>query len=187
MDNNVEPRYTIEALTAILDTFTLLITEENGFTPTQEFLDFLNTHLLWLSSLVNDWGLYDFRNKSYLTQLKHFLTEPNSYFTGCITWWDQFMDIALGFQSIFLQRGARPINSLTFDRYHELNEQFADIVSDLNFVLDRIPSHDYETMHENNRLLYYELNKYILNPDRVEKMSSEYGLDTYDYLDAIAV
>jgi hypothetical protein len=34
---------------------------------------------------------------------------------------------------------------------------------------------------------YHDLNKYILKPERIEKMAGKYGIDFIDYLDAIDV
>lgn len=180
------PRDIIQSLTEILHTFCVLITEENEYKPTEEFLGFLDKHLRWLTSLDNDLQLYLFQNKANLTELTGFLKNPNACLKGCITYEDELWDIALGFRRFHSQFATLPINTLVND-YHALDKQFVSIVFELESILERTPPADYATMHENNRDLFYKLNAYILNPKRVKKMASQYGLEPYDYLDAIDV
>lgn len=178
-------RNIIQSLIEILETLRIVISEEHEYTPTQEFLEFVSSHLTWLETLDNDIRLYDFRNKSYITQLKVCFTYPHPQFEGCITWWDELLDIAIDFRRIHGQIATIPINTLT--EFKDLDKQLAPIVSKLDYILERIPPADYDTMHENNRKLYHELNTYILNPERVEKIACEYGMELIDYLDAIDV
>lgn len=186
-DNTTGPRDTIETLTEILQIFRFFITEEYEYTPTPTFVGFLETHLLWLASIDDDLRLYDFRNKYHLTELTNFLKEPNPYFKGCIKWWDELMDIAIGFRKFHDRLGTHVINTLPRDKYHDLDKQFAPIVSKLEYILERTPPADYQTMHENNRELYYNLNAVILSPERVDRFANLYGLESSAYLDAIDV
>lgn len=187
MDTTTGPRDTIETLTEILQTFRFFITEEYEYTPTPAFLGFLDSHLLWLASIDDDSRLYNFRNKYHLNELKTFLTYPHPQFDGCIKWWDELMDIAIDFRRFHDRLGTRVINTLPRDTYQDLDKQFAPIVSKLEFILERTPPADYQTMHENNRELYYNLNALILNPERVDRFANLYGLDSSAYLDAIDV
>lgn len=184
-NNPSGPRDIIETLTEILHIFSVIITEENEFTPTPEFQAFLDSQLVWIASIDEDLRLYDFRNKSHITELKTFLTYPHPQFKGCIKYMDELMDIADTFRHAHDQHGARVLNTLPRNKYLSLQKQFAGISTRLGYILDRTPPADYATMHENNRQLYYELNKYILNPVRIEKMADHYGIEFIDYLDSI--
>jgi len=175
----------IQSLKEILEALRMVIIEEHDYTPTEEFLTFVSSHLRWLETLDNDIRLYDFRNKSYITQIKSCFTYPHPQFKGCITWYDELLDIAIDFRRIHGEIATIPINTLS--EFKDLDKQLAPIVSKLDYILDRMPPADYETMHENNRELYYELNTYILNPERVEKIACKYGVDICGYLDAIDV
>jgi hypothetical protein len=175
-------RETILKLTEIFETFRNVISD-----PTQEFLEFLYKHVSWLETLDNDWCLYDSRNKSQLTEIKEFLTNPLPRFEACITWWDEILQIALTFQELYKELGVDPMVTYDGFKHIELNRVFVPIVSELDYIFMRTPSCDYETTHEKNREFYYEMNAYILNPARVEKMANKYGLDLCGYLDAIDV
>lgn len=175
----------IQSLIEILETLRMVIIEEHEYTPTQEFLTFISNHLSWLETLENDIRLYDFRNKSYIMELKTCFTYPHPQFKGCITWWDELLDIAIDFRRIHGQISTIPINTLT--EFKDLDKQLAPIVSKLDYILERTPAADYETMHENNRELYYKINAYILEPNRVERFANLYGMEPSVYLDAIDV
>jgi hypothetical protein len=143
----------------------------------EQFLRILDKHIGWLKQLDNDLQLFDFRNKANLNELTSFLKDPNPHFEGWVRhiYMDEHCDFRRGFLR-FLVAEHRP-----------LDKQFAPIVFELEYILESTPSGDYETMHENNRQLYYELNKYILNPQRIEKMATKFGLEFSAYLDAIDV
>jgi len=182
------PRDIIETLVDILHTFSLVITEENEFTPTPEFHEFLERQLSWLGSIDEDTRLYNFQNKSHITELKSFLTYPHPQLHGCIERIDEITDIAIIFRDTYAQVGTRVLNTLPRDAYLSLHKEFAGVNSHLAYILRSMPPADYETMKENNRDLYRELNAYIMHPTRVDNMYNEYGLEyPWEYLDAIAV
>lgn len=64
-----------------------------------------------------------------------------------------------------------------------LFEKMDEIVS----VLDKVVHIDYAKMREDNREFVGELSQYVLNPERVEKMSRQFGLENLDYLVALQV
>jgi hypothetical protein len=181
------PRDVIETLTEILHIFSVVITEENEFTPTTEFRAFLERQLAWLASIDDDNRLYEFRNKSHLTELTTFLTYPHPQLNGCIKYADELTDIAKVFRFDHNQLGRRVLN--TFSNNHiSLHMQFAGVHSHLFYIMRCMLPADCETMKENNRDLYCELNAYIMHPDRIDKMYTKYGLDyPCEYLDAIGV
>lgn len=179
------PRDLIETLTEILQIFSMIITEAYEFTPTPEFVQFLEKYLVWLESIDDDTRLYDFRNKSHLTEIKSFLTYPHPQFEGCIQWMDELLDIAMLFQRTHDQLGARVINTLPRDKCNCLGKQFAAVNTRLSHILRDMPPADYATMKENNRQLYYELNKSVLKPQRIQNIADKFGIDFFDYLEAI--
>ena len=181
------PRDIIETLIDILQIFSIIITEENEFTPTPEFVQFLDTHLTWLASIDDDMRLYEFRNKSHLTEVKSLLTYPHSPLQGCAKYWDELMDIAIIFQRTHDQLGTRVLNTLPRSEFYSLSKQCAAVNTRLAHILRSMPPADYQTMHENNRELYYNLNAVILNPERVDRFANLYGLEPSAYLDAIDV
>lgn len=101
---------------------------------------------------------------------------------------DELIDIKLSFLSLFRVYAHRPLlRLLREDEFPELKDYFKHIRSELEYILERMPPCDYKSMHEKNRELYRELNAYILNPARAERVSAQYGIDICDYLDAIDV
>lgn len=58
---------------------------------------------------------------------------------------------------------------------------------DVCFELERIMRFDYQRLKDDNKELYNELNRVVLHPARIEKVSSQYGIGFFDYLDAINV
>jgi hypothetical protein len=175
----------IDTLIDVLHIFTIVITEDNGFTPTLEFIEFIDYHLDWLASIDDDTRLFDFTNKYNLTQVKALLTYPHTPLQGCYKYCDQIMDIAIIFRRAHEQLGTRCINTLPSNQFHSLATQFAAINSRLAYIFRSMPPADYDTMKENNRQLYYQLNKYVLHPVRIQHMADNFNIDFFDYLDTI--
>jgi hypothetical protein len=122
------------------------------------FLEFLNSHINWISCLKKDADLYDPINKERMRELKNFLKYPEAHLEDFIDLFKEYMDIKRSF--------AR------YDHDHEvgcIDNFFTGIVSELEMILYRMLPNDYETMKEKNREFYCELNKYILHPKRIEK------------------
>ena len=181
------PRDVIETLTEILQIFRGVITEENEFTPTPEFRAFLERQLAWLESIDDDNRLYEFRNKSHVTELKTFLTYPHPQLHGCIKYADELVDIAQIFRLDHNQLGRRVLNTFS-NRPISLHMQFAGVHSHLFYIMRCMLPADCETMKENNRELYRQLNAYIMHPKRIDRMYKNYELESpWEYLDAIGV
>ncbi len=66
---------------------------------------------------------------------------------------------------------------------NELLQKIEDIVLDL----DKIMHIDYDKMRQDRRDFFVDLNKYVLKPERLEKISGQFGLDLFDYLDALDI
>jgi hypothetical protein len=159
---------------AVLD---ILVTfRGNAIYP--DFREFINSHINWVSSLNSDAELYDPIKKESLRELKNFLKHPEAYLEDFIDLFEEYIDIIESFRSSELDDVCPSMS---------INDLFTEIVSELEMILYRIPPNDYETMKETNREFYHELNKYILNPERIKKMAGEYGIEFIDYLDAIDV
>ena len=60
-----------------------------------------------------------------------------------------------------------------------------DVIQEILLKLNGIIRFDYSKMKKDNENFYMELNKVILNPQRIEIMASYYGIDFFEYLDAI--
>lgn len=185
INNTRGPRDTIETLIEILQIFNIIITEENEFRRTPEFAAFLERHLDWLASIDDDTRLFDFRNKSHLTEVKSLLTYPHTPLQRCINYCDEILDIAISFRRAHDQLGTRVLHNLPTNELLLLGQQFAAVNHRLAHILRSMPPADYATMKENNRQLYYELNKCVLHPDRIQNMADKFGIDFFDYLDAI--
>lgn len=59
------------------------------------------------------------------------------------------------------------------------------LIHNVLITLNEIIQFDYKRMKEDNESFYIELNKVILKPQRIENMASNYGVDFFEYLDAI--
>lgn len=66
-------------------------------------------------------------------------------------------------------------------RYYTINDNIHNTILKLNGII----RFDYKRMKEANENLYLELNKVILNPERIQNMATIYDIDFFDYLDAI--
>lgn len=165
-----QQNYTRHTLLDILDTF-----RENA--RFEHFRKFLTSHVRWISALHSDTELYNPENREQLTILKNFLKYPEDNLLHFIELFQEYMDIKRSFRRY----------DNTYDDIHCMDEFFTNIVTDLEYILYRMPPTDYERMKEQNREFYHDLNKYILKPERIEKMAHDYGINFIDYMDAIAV
>ena len=154
----------------ILDTF-----HEN--TENTDFRSFLYFYVNWLRSLQNDRELYNPIYRQNIYDLKEFLKDPECYFEEFLELYREYMILKYAFK--WYPNWTGP--------YQPMSTFFEPIVSELEYIWYRTPCRCYLTMHETNRELYRELNAYILHPERLERISGEYGLECPDYLDAIAV
>ena len=172
----------IETETATMDTKTtlyLLMDIVDTFLENSDIIEFrcmLHCHLDWLNRVRNDQELYDPIYKYKLNELKEFLKNAECYF-------EEFIDLYRDYENA--RRAFEWYEH--YDPYQPMSEFFVELVSELEYILDRTPSRDYDWLHEKNREFYCELNKYILKPERIEKMSHEYGMDEITYMDAIGV
>lgn len=166
MDTN---NYCVNTMLDILKTF-------RGNAIYDHFREYLNSHINWLITLNSDIDLYDPRNKARLIEINEFLKHPEEHLEEFIELFREYIDIKRSFNRIFDDQD-----------WHSMNEFFTEIVSELEFILERIPPTDYQNMKERNRAFYRELNKIVLKPERIEKMSGHFGIGFFDYLDAIVV
>ena len=65
--------------------------------------------------------------------------------------------------------------------YYSINDNIRDIILTLNGII----RFDYDKMKKDNEDFYIELNQVILKPQRIERMSTHYDIDFFEYLDAI--
>ncbi len=68
--------------------------------------------------------------------------------------------------------------------------QFNGDLEDFNEIvleLEKIMCFDYERMKHDNEQFFFELNKCVLNPKRIERFATKFGMEFFDYLDAIHV
>jgi hypothetical protein len=146
------------------------------------FGEYLNGHLNWVSTINCDQDFYDPRNRERLTQLKNFLEDPDDQMTEYdLESIQEYVDM----KNAFIQRIHNYDGVFRSTTGYRMDEFFIEIVSDLETILERIPPSDYPNMKEENREFYLQLNKYILNPKHIEKMSEQFDIGFFDYLDAI--
>lgn len=167
--DNIGPCDTIYSLGEVVHT---LFTNA----PTLKLWHWLGKHVSLIQSLKSDKDLYNPIYKEQLNELKNFLKHPEEHLEQFIETFREYMDIKYSFR-----------RSYDYDDYHTMDEFFIPIVSDLEYILERTGRRDYEAMHEENREFYHELNKVIFKPERIEKMAQKYGIEFFDYLDAIDV
>lgn len=149
----------------------------------EEFYEFLTKHITWLSCIMT--AYYDTDSKLYLPIYKHLVVELANF----LKYPERHIEY---FDLVFSEYYDIVINCRRFDRnddgdeeeYHNMDDFFKSYVSKLDYILANT---DYTIMKEQNRELYHDLNKYILKPERIEKMADKFGMNFCDYLDAIAV
>lgn len=169
-DNTIGPCDTIYSLGDVVHTlFAKAHTLELWFC--------LGRHDDLIQSLKSDKELYNPIYKEQLNELKDFLKNPDEHFDLFIQVFREYWDI----NNSFCRSHCDDCD------YHTMQDFLIPIVSDLEYILERVPRHDYETMHEENKEFYHELNKYICKPERIERIAGQYGIEFFDYLDAIAV
>ena len=169
-DNTIGPCDTIYSLGDVV--YTLF-----AKAPTLELWRWLGRHVDLIQSLKNDKELYNPIYTEQLNELKNFLKEPEEHLELFIETYWEYMEIKDSFRRHDCDECA----------YYTLQDFFIPIVSELEYILERVPRHDYETMHEKNKEFYHELNKYICKPERIERIAGQYGIEFFDYLDAIDV
>lgn len=166
-------RKTIDSLIDILQTL-------NANTQSTNFRFFLKDHVKWLLLLQNDLQLYNPMYTWHLHNLMYFLEDPESYFEGIddddgfLETFQEYMHIKRAF-----------MNHPNWAEYQTMKVLFQPIVSELRYIIWRTPPNHHKIIHEKNRHFYRELNAHILKPERVERISKQYGMDCTDYLDAI--
>jgi len=142
-----------------------------------EFINFLNEHIIWMLSLSYDVDMYNPQSKIHVMAICDFLKYPEEYMNEFIDYFSDYMRIKNSFKRVC-------IDDMPMNGYY-LYEYFTDIVSYLEYILQRTPPLNYGEMKENNRDFYNELNKYILHPKRIEKMATQFDIGFFDYLDVI--
>lgn len=168
---SINNRVYIEKILDILvkfDTFTVGIYDE--------FQRFIYLHINWISSLNYDVELYNSRNKEKILVLRDFLRYPEEHLEDFIDYFRDYIIIKASFK-----------NFKTKDGIQSMNEYFTEIVSELDYILERMPPSNYDDMKEKNKNFYQDLNKYIMNPKRIEKMALQFHIDFFDYLDLIDI
>lgn len=153
-----------------------------------QFKNHLVLYLNWLG-MISDADFYDPQNKERVTTLKNFLERPEEHiphfdYNNC-----ENINAYIRTKEALIQRGT---NNPSFrfatmqEVYqHSLNNLYSEIVSELEFILTRIPPNDYQNMKAANEEFYHELNKVVLKPERIEKFSQQFGVEFFDYLEAI--
>jgi hypothetical protein len=149
----------------------------------EEFYEFLTKHIEWLSNLMEE--SYDSDAKLYLPIYKHLLIELVNF----LKYPERHIEY---FDLVFSEYYDIVINCRRFDRnydgneeeYHNMEDFFKSYVSKLDYISANT---DYTIMKEQNRELYHDLNKYILKPERIDKIADKFGMNFCEYLDAIDV
>jgi len=149
------------------------------------FCTFLIPYRNWLLTLNSDADFYDPFNIERVTDLKNFLKDPDAIipqynFDTC--------NDHLRMKEAFIQKQTGgSFRFTTMEEAYAISSAdfFTEIVTELEDILMRVPPNDYENMREKNREFYHELNKVVLKPERVEKISRRFGLEFFDYLDVI--
>jgi len=62
-----------------------------------------------------------------------------------------------------------------------------ELLADMDFILDILNTIMYTNAdpEEGDGEFYCELNKYVLNPERIERFSQKFGMEFFEYLDAL--
>jgi len=82
------------------------------------------------------------------------------------------------------------MNNYRYSDYYEgckrIKELFEEI-DNIALCLDKIMHIDYDKMRKDNRDFFSDLNKYVLKPERIERISGQFGIEFFDYLDSLDV
>lgn len=153
-----------------------------------KFKNYLASYLNWLGR-ISDADFYDPQNKERVTTLKDFLELPENNiphfdYSNC----ENINAYIRTKESLIQSRTNNPSFRFTTMEeiyQHSLNGLYTEIVSELEFILTRMPPNDYQNMKAANKEFYHELNKVVLKPERIEKISQRFGIEFFDYLEAI--
>lgn len=162
----------------------ILTTIRSCVSVTNEYSrDFLSKYIDWLSSIMSsaynsDAILYSPLHKHMVTSLTHFLKRPETYLG--IDYFD------LTFSEYWdIKANCRRFSDIVNDEeFHSggMENFFNNYVSRLEHILENT---DYASLKEENREFYLDLTRYIGNPDRIQRISSQFDMDFCEYLDAI--
>lgn len=158
------------------------------YTHDREFKNDMASYLNWLGRL-SDADFYHHQNRQRVNRLKNFLEHLEDNIPKFnVTSFENYNAYIRTKEALIQSRTNNP--SFRFFRIEEvyqysLDELYAEIVSELEFIFTRIPPSNYEYMKEKNEQFYEDLNKYVLKPERIERFSQKFGLEFFDYLDAI--
>jgi len=173
--SHVKGRALVYGLLDILTTMRFSITSLN-----EEFHKFLTKHIKWLSYVMeesydSDAKLYLPIHKHLVVELTNFLKDPDGHFEYFDLVFNEYYDIIIN---------CRRFRGIDDEVYHNMDDFFKNYVSKLNYILANT---DYTIMKEKNREFYHDLNKYILDPERIHKIADKFSMSFCDYLDAIDV
>jgi len=188
MDNHESNMYEHEECSKLRDNIYSILDICRLYTHNRQFKRILVSQLNWLGR-ISDADFYHPQNKERVTILKNFLEQPEEHIPHYVT--SNFVQInAYIYTKEALIAKSKKDPAFRFANMQEvyaysMNDLFTEIVAELEFILTRVPPMDYEKMKENKRQFYQDLNKYILKPERIEKMAGEYRINCIEYLDAI--
>ena len=135
--------------------------------------------------LINDNIVDD--NHLYKPNTKPYVVEVRDYFFKMLLFIKRENDNDKTYTMI---RAYDPITRITLREKHKYVSMYGEFehmekLESMIVVLDNIIRFDYALAKQKNEPFYIELNKYILKPERVEKMATTYHMEFCDYLDAI--
>ena len=188
MDNHESTLYDYLECNQLRDRIYSVLDTCRVYAHDKQFKAYLISYLNWLES-ISDMDFYDPQNKEQTATLKSFVEHPEKHipqydYNNC----ENVNAYIRTKEALIQSRTNNP--SFRFTTMQEvyqysLDDLYTEIVSELEFILSRIPPNNYQNMRTKNKEFYHELNKVVLKPERIEKMSQQFGLEFFDYLEAI--
>lgn len=190
MDNYESNLYEYHECNKLRDRIYSILDVCRVYTHDREFKNDMASYLNWLGRL-SDADFYHHQNRQRVTRLKNFLEHPEDHIPKFnVNSFENYNAYIRTKEALIQSSTNNPsfrFNTIEESYQYSLDELYTEIVSELEFILPRIPPSNYEYMKEKNEEFYQDLNKYVLKPERIEKMSHQFGLEFFEYLDAIGV
>ena len=130
--------------------------------------------------------VYDIKTKSNY-QMRWFDSHPDlvrDLYRFCLSkniWQQEFSEVYLRYYGDVSHGKDRELAR------KNLEELFADIKYIRRVLSDILESRSdpHDVLSKDIRDFYCDLNKYVLKPERIERFSEQFGMEFFDYLDAI--
>lgn len=124
------------------------------YTHDYQFNDYLVSYLNWLGG-VSDANFYNPQNRERVTTLKNFLERPENHIPKFnVTNFENYNAYIRTKEALIQTMTNNPSFRFTTMQevyQHSLDDLFTEIVSELDFILTRVPRNDYQNMEQRTK------------------------------------